>query len=266
MQENQWLKSILGEFQGYINEVKQNAQAQGINADFLDLQDGVLNHKAVLGDTPLLLNHEELNNPYANIDDSGMKIGGEYSGGYLYFRSTPEGHQFINRFKKSKNHLKLSYGQVPGGWEGVTNYQIISEGQFITLTKNFSANQLSNANIQNFKLYINVLVKYRPLDAVGQAKSAMDIGHEVFLHAKGADEFFNYLINQISKSIITSKEDIAQRINQYFTTKEARDHLRMRRATDSNYNQYQKELLSLVSSDEAKKAIKDEAKAERSQH
>ncbi len=48
--QNEWLKSILGEFQGYINEVKQNAQAQGINADFLDLQDGVLNHRAVVGE------------------------------------------------------------------------------------------------------------------------------------------------------------------------------------------------------------------------
>ncbi len=75
--QNEWLKSILGEFQGYINEVKQNAQAQGINADFLDLQDGVLNHRAVVGEEEVsqnqILNYRgglelRINSPLLTVD------------------------------------------------------------------------------------------------------------------------------------------------------------------------------------------------------
>ncbi len=80
--QNEWLKSILGEFQGYINEVKQNAQAQGINADFLDLQDGVLNHKAVVGeensDNIKLDNDHRVGFIMINFDAQTLNIGNPY--------------------------------------------------------------------------------------------------------------------------------------------------------------------------------------------
>ncbi|MDX2303919.1 MAG: RHS repeat-associated core domain-containing protein [Microscillaceae bacterium] len=202
------------------------------------------------------------------VDDSGMRIGVGYSKGYTYFRSTPVGSQSLGRFNNggdlSNTNLILKYDpKIVQPYTGKTNYKIKSGYTEIQLKKSFSLDDLTEIDIKNMSLIITISVIYRNPDGIDQAKSATDIGHEIFVHAEDASEFFEQLKKDIDSGKITSKEQVVEAITKFFIkddsgkTKEQRDHSDMKRRLKPRYNRFQKELLKILQGDRKKAAERE---------